>query len=142
MCPSLNGQECQDVAGSLWGIICDARLSGLVITTSGKHKEARRVDSESSFNEAALELEERAEAATEGREVEKRTYTGSFAGCADYCDMTSTVLCVGVSYNSGYNGNCMAYDVIDGQFAAPGNIAAIRVSAGSGGMGGMGGMSS
>jgi hypothetical protein len=107
--------------GSIWGIICNARLSGLVITASGKRK---RLDSQEDLD--AMVLEERDAAAGE---LEERTYTGTFDGCAGYCDMASISDCEGVSFNVGYGRNCMAYDVVDGQFAAEGGIAALRIAA-------------
>lgn len=36
VCPALNGQECQDVAGNKYGILCNTLLSGIVITNSGR----------------------------------------------------------------------------------------------------------
>ncbi|KAI7470110.1 hypothetical protein KC357_g6228 [Hortaea werneckii] len=36
MCPDLNGQTCVDVQTQSYGILCNTRFSGIVITTSGK----------------------------------------------------------------------------------------------------------
>lgn len=135
MCPSLNNKSCIDSIGGVYGIICDVRWSGIVITASGKQK---RVDKASVAQEerealaAAAALVERAEMNVGERDAEAvaelaaRTYTGTFDGCTSYCDMFDKNTCVGVSYNNGFAGNCWSMDQISGSFSAPGQIAAIR----------------
>lgn len=137
----MNKKSCVDSMGGVYGILCDTRWSGIVITTSGKTK---RVDEESVAEEereaitAAAALVERAEAGKEMKlglgerdadaeaELAARTYTGTFDGCTTYCDMFDVNTCVGVSYNNGFAGNCWSMDSISGSFSAPGQIAAIR----------------
>ncbi|OQO04774.1 hypothetical protein B0A48_09698 [Cryoendolithus antarcticus] len=133
MCPALDRKTCRDDMGVTWGVLCDTRLSGIVITTSGRHK---RVDTERDLDEvmpAAAGLGGRSAEGLEereltDRELTQRTYTGSFGGCTGYCGMFEKSYCVGVAYNVGFNGNCMSYDVVDGTFPAPGGIAAMRES--------------
>ena len=119
-------------------MLCDIHLIGIVITTSGKHKRDGQdavedeSDSERDLREAALvasSLGERdaipeAEVSLEDREIDARTFTGSFNGCADYCDMVSG--CLGMSFNAGFRGNCQSMASIEGMFRARGEIAAIR----------------
>lgn len=124
--------------GGVYGILCDTRWSGIVITTSGKQKriDEASVAEEREALEAAAALVERAEAGA-GQEVklgeihaeaelEARTYTGTFDGCTSYCDMFDKNTCVGVSYNNGFAGICWNMDTISGSFVAPGQIAAVR----------------
>lgn len=138
MCPSLNGKVCTDEMGTAYGVLCDTHLIGIIITTSGKRKrdgqdvDEDEDDNESKLREAALaagSLGERdaspeAEGSLEDRELDARTYTGSFNGCADYCDMVSG--CLGMSFNAGFRGNCQSLARIEGAFPAKGEIAAIR----------------
>ncbi|KAK1810125.1 hypothetical protein LTR12_015521 [Friedmanniomyces endolithicus] len=113
MCPSLNGKDCTDANGDSYGVLCDTRFSGTVITNSGKMKmkEKMRIRGQNMGEEQA--------------ELEKRDYTGTFDGCADFCDSYDdpSSPCTGVAYQGGY---CMAYDTITGTFAQVGGIAAVR----------------
>ncbi|KAK0940405.1 hypothetical protein LTR29_007993 [Friedmanniomyces endolithicus] len=113
MCPSLNGKDCTDANGDSYGVLCDTRFSGTVITNSGKMKmkEKMRIRGQNMGEEQA--------------ELEKRDYTGTFDGCADFCDSYDdpSAPCTGVAYQGGY---CMAYDTITGTFAQVGGIAAVR----------------
>jgi len=43
MCPALNGKRCKDSEGVVYGVLCDTRATGQVITNSGK-KEKRDED--------------------------------------------------------------------------------------------------
>lgn len=138
MCPTLDGKVCADEMGTPYGVLCDIHLIGIVITTSGKHKRDGQdavedeSDSERDLREAALvasSLGERdaileAEVSLEDREIDARTFTGSFNGCADYCDMVSG--CLGMSFNAGFRGNCQSMASIEGMFRARGEVAAIR----------------
>jgi hypothetical protein len=138
MCPTLDGKVCADEMGTPYGVLCDTHLIGIVITTSGKHKRdgldvvEDESDSERYLREAARvasSLGERAaipeaEVSLEDREIDARTFTGSFNGCADYCDMVSG--CLGLSFNAGFRGNCQSMASIEGKFRAKGEIAAIR----------------
>ena len=137
MCPSLNNQACTDSMGGVYGVLCDARWSGIVITTSGKTKRIDRQSAEREEQEslaAAALLADRVESglklgvrdAAAEAELEARTFTGTFDGCATYCDMFDKKACVGVSYNNGFAGNCWSMDQISGSFVAPGQIAAVR----------------
>lgn len=120
-----------DDMGNSYGVLCDTRFSGNIITTSGKRK---REDETRDLHEAALAASslgereaEMQEALLEGRELDARTYTRTFNGCADYCDMFEVDSCVGVSFNAGFEGNCQALSSIEGSFDAPGEIAAVRL---------------
>jgi hypothetical protein len=138
MCPTLDGKVCTDEMGTPYGVLCDTHLIGIIITTSGKRKRdeqdvfAGDDDSERDLREAALvanSLGERdaspeADGSLEDREIDARTFTGSFNGCADYCDMVSG--CLGMSFNAGFSGNCQAMASIQGAFPAEGEIAGIR----------------
>lgn len=114
---------------NIYGVLCDTHLIGLTITTSGKRK---RDDEGRDLEEAALpasSLGEREveEAVLEERELESRTFTGTFMGCADFCDNFSKDSCLGVSFNVGFQGNCQALASITGSFVVPGQIAAVRL---------------
>lgn len=129
MCPDLNEKACKDEMGNSYGVLCDTRFSGIIITTSGKHK---REDEGRDLEEAALAAsslgEREAESALlEDRELDARAYTRTFNGCADYCDMFAIDSCLGVSFNAGFEGNCQALASITGSFNAPGEIAAVRL---------------
>jgi hypothetical protein len=129
MCPALDGKVCTDEMGTPYGVLCDTHLIGIIITTSGKRKRnGQDVDGEDN-DSAAGSLGERdanpeAEGELEGRELDARTFTGSFNGCADYCDMVSG--CLGMSFNAGFRGNCQSMALIEGAFPAEGEFAAIR----------------
>jgi len=137
MCPDLDGQVCTDEVGTPYGVLCDTHLIGIIITTSGKRKRnTQDMDEEDTNNErdlreavlAANSLSER-DASPEGEgslegEIDARTFTGSFNGCADYCDMVNG--CLGMSFNAGFRGNCQTLALIEGAFPAEGEIAAIR----------------
>lgn len=106
MCPSLDKRRCQDSIGGVYGVLCDTNLIGTVITTSGKLK---REEDERDLEEASL-LGERDGAALEGRElmdreIDARTFTGTFDGCGGYCSNYDKKLCLAVSYNAGVSLN-------------------------------------
>jgi hypothetical protein len=135
MCPALNGKVCTDEMGIAYGVLCDTHLIGIIITTSGKRKrddqdvveDESDSDSERDLREAALaasSLGERDADPEADGEIEARTFTGSFNGCADYCDMVSG--CLGMSFNAGFRGNCQSMASIEGAFPAKGEIAAVR----------------
>ena len=135
MCPALNGKVCTDEMGIAYGVLCDTHLIGIIITTSGKRKrdgqdvveDESDSDSERYLREAALaasSLGERDADPEADGEIEARTFTGSFNGCADYCDMVSGYL--GMSFDVGFRGNCQSMASIEGAFPAKGEIAAIR----------------
>jgi hypothetical protein len=119
-------------------VLCDTHLIGIIITTSGKRKRDGQdldkddSDSERDLREAALaasslgerDADPEAEGSLEDREIDARTFTGSFNGCADYCDMVSG--CLGMSFNAGFRGNCQSMASTEGAFPAKGEIAAIR----------------
>lgn len=98
-----------DTEGELYGIICNTRLGGIVIVDSGKLKER--------------EAKAQPEAKPEGI-LQQRSYTGTFEGCAGFCNTYNRTYCVGVSYEAGA---CMAYDLVSGNFPGPG-FAALRLS--------------
>lgn len=75
MCPSQNGGNCVDSQGVSYGILCDTRFSGIVITTSGKKFLLEREE-----DMKQLEVEEMYGA------KEKRDYAGTFDNCAGFCD--------------------------------------------------------
>jgi hypothetical protein len=126
MCPDVDHQTCKDSMGTSYGILCDTRFIGNIITTSGKRK---RVDQERDLEEAALaanslgEREAEADAEAEA-EINARTFTRTFDGCADACDMVDG--CVGMSFNAGFEGNCQSLSTIEGSFPAVGEVAAIK----------------
>jgi hypothetical protein len=130
MCPDLDHKTCKDSMGTSYGVLCDTRFVGNIITTSGKHK--RTDDEERDLEEAALaasslgerEAEAEAEVSLEDREVTARTFTRTFDGCADACDMLDG--CVGMGFNAGFAGNCQSMSVIEGSFPAVGEVAAIK----------------
>jgi hypothetical protein len=138
MCLALNGKVCTDEMGIAYGVLCDTHLIGIIITTSGKRKRDGQdldeddSDSERDLREAALaasslgerDADPEAEGSLEDREIDARTFTGSFNGCADYCDMVSG--CLGMSFNAGFRGNCQSMASTEGAFPAKGEIAAIR----------------
>ncbi|KAK0251460.1 hypothetical protein LTR91_016246 [Friedmanniomyces endolithicus] len=115
MCPSLNGKDCTDANGDSYGVLCDTRFSGTVITNSGKAR--LRMRGQGAVVGAAEEVEEGG--------LGKRDFTGSFDGCADFCDSYDdpSAPCTGVAFQGGY---CMAFDTITGTFAQVGGIAAVR----------------
>ena len=129
MCPALDGKVCTDEMGTPYGVMCDTHLVGIIITTSGKRKRYGKDVVEDGDDSAASSLGERdanpeAEGSLEDRELDARTFTGSFNGCADYCDMVSG--CLGMSFNAGFRGNCQSMASIEGAFPAKGEIAAFR----------------
>lgn len=108
MCPGINGKSCKDSNGDVYGILCDTHFSGIVITASGKKE--RDASSVEDWGVAA---------------VEERDYAGTFDNCASFCDYSNG--CTGVDFNA--RGFCRAYSgSIDGSYASPGQIAAIRGS--------------
>ncbi|RMY43563.1 hypothetical protein D0864_15821, partial [Hortaea werneckii] len=77
MCPDLNGQTCVDAQTQSYGLLCNTRFSGIVITTSGKkYLMEREADLE------RIKLEEM----YMGSGVEKRDFQGNFTNCAGFCD--------------------------------------------------------
>lgn len=96
MCPAANGYSCIDSDDVVYGVLCNTRFSGEVITNSGK----RMLMDKS-----------------------KRDYSGTFDNCVGFCDTYSKGQCLGVNYQGGY---CMSYASITGTFNAVGEIAAIR----------------
>ena len=115
--------------GTSYGILCDTRFIGNIITTSGKHK---RGEEARDLEEAALaasplgarEAEAEADVSLEDREINARTFTRTFEGCADACDMVDG--CMGMSFNAGFAGNCQSLSSIEGSFPAVGEVAAIK----------------
>lgn len=115
--------------GNSYGVLCDTRFVGIIITTSGKRK---RADEERDLHEAALaasslgerEAEAEADVSLEDHEINARTFTRTFDGCADACDMVDG--CVGMSFNAGFAGNCQSLAAIEGSFAAAGEVAAVK----------------
>lgn len=105
------------------------RFIGNIITTSGKRK---RADQERDLEEAALaanslserEADAEADMSLEDREINARTFTRTFDGCADACDMVNG--CVGMSFNAGFEGNCQSLSSIEGSFPAVGEVAAFK----------------
>ncbi|KAK5706587.1 hypothetical protein LTR97_001577 [Elasticomyces elasticus] len=122
MCPAQDGKTCVDSGGTEYGVLCNARLSGTVITVSGKKLLMERHRGRTEEAKAAAELD-------------KRVFTATFDNCGDYCDNYDdpNAPCIGISY---HDGQCMAYAEITGSFAQTGNIAAIRkLGTGTGGDG-------
>jgi hypothetical protein len=111
--------------GTSYGVLCDTRFIGNIITTSGKHK--RTDDEERDLEEAALAASSLGEREAEA-EADVSTFTRTFDGCADACDMVDG--CVGMSFNAGFAGNCQSMSVIEGSFPAVGEVAAIKQIAG------------
>lgn len=129
MCPTLNGKVCTDEMGASYGVLCDTHLIGIIITTSGKRKRDGQDVVEGDNDSIAGSLAGRdampeAEGSLEDRDIDARTFTGSFNGCADYCDMVAG--CLGMSFNAGFRGNCQSMASIEGAFPAEGEIAGIR----------------
>ncbi|CAK3834566.1 Hypothetical predicted protein [Lecanosticta acicola] len=113
MCPALNGQRCQDSSGATYGVLCDQRFSGTIITSSGKHK----------MEKMMVPQEEEGEG--EDAVLAKRNYAGTLAICLDFCEQYTAQRCVGVDYTGGY---CKAYSNILGTLSAGGQIAMVRQS--------------
>ena len=129
MCPDVDHKTCIDAMGTSYGILCDTRFIGNIITTSGKRKrdeEARDLEeaalAASSLGERDAEAE--ADMSLEDREINARTFTRTFAGCTDACDMLDS--CVGMRFNAGFAGNCQSLSSISGSFPAVGEVAAVR----------------
>jgi hypothetical protein len=122
MCPEVDHKTCKDSMGTSYGVLCDTRFIGNIITTSGKHK---RVDQERDLEEAALAANSLGQREAEAEaEIDARTFTGTLEGCADACDMVDG--CVGMSFNAGFAGNCQSLSSIEGSFPAVGEVAAIK----------------
>ena len=51
MCPDLDHKTCKDSMGKSYGVLCDTRFIGNIITTSGKRK---RVDQERDLEDAFI----------------------------------------------------------------------------------------
>jgi hypothetical protein len=112
MCPALDAKQCLDAAGITYGVLCDTRFSGIVITNSGKKERMVKKMMEREMEEEMV--------------VEKRDITGTFNNCADFCNAYNdedATPCMGVAFDGGY---CMAYDTITGTFGMEGEIAALR----------------
>lgn len=110
-----------DTLGDIYGVLCDVRFSGVVITTSGKKLLKEREGAELERRHIGdVKVAERDES---DQSVEKRSYAGSFNICAMSCGAFNRTLCPGLVYEDGY---CMAYDKIQGSFNSPGFIAALR----------------
>jgi len=132
MCPDVDHKLCKDSMGASYGILCDTRFIGIIITTSGKKHKRADQEEERDLEEAALaanslgerEAEAEAERLLQDREIDARTFTGTFDGCADACDMVDG--CLGMSFNAGFKGNCQSLASIDGSFPAVGEVAAIK----------------
>ena len=107
-----------------YGVLCDTRFSGIVIVTSGKHKERAEIEERDELDarEPGVAIEQGIPEAA----LEKRLFTGTLDNCAGQCDMYANRFCVGFAYEN--NGYCMTYDVITGTFPEAGGIAAIRLS--------------
>jgi len=71
MCPNLDGKSCIDSLGHVYGVLCDTRFSGVVLTNSGKKlmMEKERRDDEASGLGSEMVL-------NEGGVLEKRDFTG------------------------------------------------------------------
>lgn len=122
MCPDVDYKTCKDSMGISYGVLCDTRFIGNIITTSGKRK---RVDQERDLEEAALAANSLGEREAEAEaEINARTFTRTFDGCADACDMVNG--CVGMSFNAGFEGNCQSLSSIEGSFPAVGEVAAVK----------------
>lgn len=128
LCPRLDHKVCQDSMGMPYGVLCDTRFAGIIITTSGKRKRSAEDAEQRDLHEAAL-LDERGgdDMMLEDRELGARTYTGTFDGCVSHCDEFDVSNCLGVSFNAGFAGNCQSLASIDGSFPAPGDVAAVRL---------------
>lgn len=100
MCPALNGQSCTDSQGFVYGVLCNTRFGGTIITSAGKHK-------------------------MEKARKDKRAYTGTLDSCLGFCDMYSTKLCKGADFSNGF---CHYYAVISGTIDTPGEVALVRQS--------------
>lgn len=111
--------------GNSYGVLCDTRFIGNIITTSGKRDlaEGRREEGRD-LEEAALLGSREAEAEADPNDINARTFTRTFDGCADACDMVEG--CVGMSFNAGFAGNCQSLSAIMGSFEAVGEVAAIK----------------
>ncbi|KAK5125495.1 hypothetical protein LTR85_000606 [Meristemomyces frigidus] len=107
----MSGQSCTDSEGVTYGIICDTRFSGIVITNSGKKFLLER-DEDLKYIEAEMHAEK-----------EKRDFTGTFDNCAGFCDTYDVNSCGGVAFEGGY---CMAYDTVTGTFSSVSGLAALR----------------
>ena len=75
MCPGLHDETCTDSAGVTYGVLCDTRFSGIVITNSGKKYLMER---EEDFKRIAEEEKYAG--------VKKRDYAGTFDNCVGFCD--------------------------------------------------------
>jgi hypothetical protein len=131
MCPDVDHKTCIDGMGMSYGILCDTRFIGNIITTSGKHKRGEEVrDLEeaalaaSSLGAREVEAEAEADMSLEDREINARTFTKTFVGCTDACDMVDG--CVGMTFNAGFAGNCQSLSSIEGSFPAVGLVAAVK----------------
>lgn len=98
LCPSQNGQVCQDSLEATYGVLCDTRFSGTIIVSSGKHKEKAK--------------------------KQRRHYAGTLDNCSGFCDMFSAANCVGLDY--GQDGFCLSYAEIFGTLESPGEVALVR----------------
>lgn len=104
MCPSLNGKTCVDSSGLIYGVLCDQRISGVAITSSGKKRE-------------------RDEGEVQEAELEPRSYTGSLDLCASFCDQFDSQYCTGFGYSQGI---CTLYAAIQGTILQTGGIVCAR----------------
>ena len=116
-----------DVASVDWGGAVDREVE--VAAVGIDKPEGGSIDGEDAereLHEASLAAGSLGEREADG-ELDARTYTRTFMGCADYCGMFDVSNCVGVSFNAGFEGNCQALASIDGSFVVPGEIAAVRM---------------
>lgn len=100
MCPALKGQRCVDSQGATYGVLCNTRFGGTIITNDGKRH-------------------------LERSKKEKRNYTGSLDSCLGFCDMYSAKMCKGADFKHGF---CHYYAVISGTIDSPGEVALVRQS--------------
>ncbi|KAI5365344.1 hypothetical protein Slin14017_G052340 [Septoria linicola] len=102
LCPSQDRQTCQDSFGAIYGVTCDHRFSGTVITSFGKHR-ARDM-------------------------MGKRYNSGTLDACLGFCDHYDGMSCIGNDFR---DGECANYAAVFGTIAEVGKLALWRQSDGN-----------
>ena len=96
--------------GAVYGIICDNKFSGTVITSFGKkHRRAAEIGQRSG-------------------EVGKRINVNTLDACLGFCDQYDMSLCLGSDYQGG---TCMNYAAFFGTIPAVGRMAFVRLTSGT-----------